>query len=155
MTIEERFKRLERQSKRQRMALIVMAVALCSVVSMAAREISNFDVVRAKGIVITNDKGEVVVFIGADDDGNGKLTTSYSNGEKSVKILKGDFSINNENGTLATMISAIGGGGKIAVFGKTGMPKVSMIVDDNDDGAMAVWKGKNNLIHFNGHKHSR
>ena len=47
MRIEQRLEQVERQTKRLRMAVVVLATALCGVVSMAATrwEFSEFDVI--------------------------------------------------------------------------------------------------------------
>ena len=49
MSIEQRLEQVERQTKRLRIAVVVLAAALCGVVSMAAKEskVGMFDVVIA------------------------------------------------------------------------------------------------------------
>lgn len=106
MTIEQRLEKLERQNKRQRIGLLVLAVALCGVVSMAATENKYpvFDTVRVKSILVSHsDKDRPVISISTDSDGNGTIdlwnktdnktitlgTDDYGNGEVGVWNRKG------------------------------------------------------------------
>ena len=64
-TTEQRLERLEKHNKRLTTALTLMAVAMCTVVTMAADEIEEgyvtFDTVFAKRILLTNDYVGVVI----------------------------------------------------------------------------------------------
>lgn len=52
MNIEQRLNQMERQIKRQRIGLFVLAAALCGMVSMAATEseVGHFEELRSKTI---------------------------------------------------------------------------------------------------------
>ncbi len=65
MDIDQRFEQLERPPKRLRIAVVVLATALCGVVSMAAPEWSmveaktgfgDFETVKEKTILLYNDE---------------------------------------------------------------------------------------------------
>ena len=84
MTIEQRLEqqnewivqqnqRIERKNKRLTKALTLMAVAMCTVVTVAATGLKDgrFDTVMAKDILAMNDAGEIIVALSANDDGEG------------------------------------------------------------------------------------
>ena len=73
MTIEQRLDQLEKRNKRLTVALTMMAVAMCAVVTVAAtdRKVGEFDVVKARHIAVMNSAGKVLVSLGADFIGNG------------------------------------------------------------------------------------
>ena len=72
MTIEQRLEQLEKRNKRLTVALTMMAVVVCSVVTMAATGLKdgNFDTVTARTIFVENDAGKIVVSLGANDGGD-------------------------------------------------------------------------------------
>ena len=69
MTVEQRLDQLEKRNKRLTVALTMMAVVVCAVVTMAATgdKIGDFDAVVARSIHVTNDAGDFVVGLGAND----------------------------------------------------------------------------------------
>ena len=78
MTIEQRLEHLEQQNqrtqrtnKRLTVALTMMAVAMCAVVTMAATgdKDGHFDTVTARYIAVTNEAGDTVVDLSATDGG--------------------------------------------------------------------------------------
>ncbi len=84
MTIEQRLDQLEKRNKRLTVALTMMVVAMCAVVTMAAtgekdadfdtltaRNIYVKDAVMAKHLTIGNKTGATVVTLLADEYGNG------------------------------------------------------------------------------------
>ena len=73
MTIEERLDQLEKRDKRLTVALAVLTVAICAVVTMAAtgEKRGDFDVVTARNIFIANVHDGMAV-PGAEE---GKLET--------------------------------------------------------------------------------
>ena len=77
MTIEERLDQLEKRNKRLTAVLTLMAVAICAVVTVAAAELKDgyFETVQTRKIWVTNDAGDVVVSLGANDDGDGFVRT--------------------------------------------------------------------------------
>jgi hypothetical protein len=73
MTLEQRVDPLEKRNKRLTVALTMTVVAMCAVVTMAAtgEKYSGFDTVVARHIAVVNDAGEIVVSLGANDNGDG------------------------------------------------------------------------------------
>ena len=73
MTIEQRMDQLEKRNKRLTVALTMTVVAMAAVVTMAATgdKDGNFDTVMARHIYVTNNAGDIVVSIGANDGGDG------------------------------------------------------------------------------------
>jgi hypothetical protein len=73
MTMEQRMDQLEKRNKRLTVALTMTVVAICAVVTMAATGEKNgvFNMVTARHIWVTNDTGDTVVSLSADDGGNG------------------------------------------------------------------------------------
>jgi outer membrane protein assembly factor BamB len=95
MTIEQRLEQVEQQNqkiqrtnKRLTVALTMMAVAMCAVVTMAARDLKDgyFDTVQTRKIWVTNDAGDTVVSIGASDYGDGLVYTYSANGKELVRL---------------------------------------------------------------------
>ena len=135
MTIEQRLEQVEQQNqriqrtnKRLTVALTMMAVAICAVVTVAAtgEKIGDFDIVRAnavtaRNIFVTNDAGDPVVILGTTDIGDGAVTTWSAKGKELVALGA------NENG------------GAVAVSNKTGEGVVQMHVDEYGNGV--VWAG--------------
>jgi len=89
MTIEQRLEqvehqnqRIQRTNKRLTVVLTMTVVAMAAVVTMAATELKDgyFDKVVANAVVtrtvvVQNDAGVPVVFLGATDVGNGLVMT--------------------------------------------------------------------------------
>jgi hypothetical protein len=97
MTVEQRLEQLERKTNRLRIAVVVLAAALCGVVSMAATEstVSRFDTVAADSIVakkiyVQNEKGKLAVSLGADDNG-GDIYVWNKTGEGIVTLGADDY----------------------------------------------------------------
>ena len=63
MTVEQRLEQLEKRNKRLTVALTMTVVAMCAVVTMAAtgEKYSEFDIVKARHIFVTNDAGDIGV----------------------------------------------------------------------------------------------
>ena len=131
MSIEQRLEQVERQTKRLRIAVVVLAAALCGVVSMAATEgEGSFEVIFAKRIYVQNDKGEAVIRLTSTDSGAGLITTRSATYKPSVMLYS------NENG------------GEISVFNKTGEEIVTIGADDYGNGEVGAWnrKGKGRIL---------
>jgi hypothetical protein len=77
MTIEQRLEQLEKRNKRLTVALTMTVVAMCAAVTMAATGEKDgvFDTVKARHILVTNDAGDIVVSLGANDGGDGVVWT--------------------------------------------------------------------------------
>jgi hypothetical protein len=133
MTVDERFEqlerktqRLEKRNKRLTVALTLTVVAMCAVVTMAAtdRKISDFDVVTARNIFVTNDSGDPVVILGTTEIGDGAVTTWSAKGKELVALGA------NENG------------GAVAVSNKTGEGIVQMGADEYGNGVVGAYNRK-------------
>ena len=109
MSIEQRLEQVERQTKRLRMAVVVLVATLCGVVSMAAvqwkgefRQLWS-EWMRTKAVIVTNAEGHHVIHLGPDEHGNGMITLYQNNGEKTVTIgaeeLEGMIELRKKNGT--------------------------------------------------------
>jgi hypothetical protein len=100
MTIEQRMDQLEKRNKRLTVGLTRMAVAMCAVVTMAAtgEKRGDFDTVQARHIWVTNDAGDMVVALGANDVGGGLVRTQSAKGKDLVMLTSTD----NGNGAVTT-----------------------------------------------------
>ena len=115
MSIEQRLEQVERQTKRLRMAVVVLVATLCGVVSMAAiqwkgefRQLWSDTLkvntwMRTKAVLVTNAEGHHVIHLGSDEHGNGTITLYLNDGEKAVTIgaeeLEGMIELRKKNGT--------------------------------------------------------
>ena len=88
MTIEQRLYQLEKRNKRLTIALTMTVVEMCAVVTMAAtgEKYSEFDIVKARHIFVTNDAGDIVVGLGANDGGDGLVWTRSAEGKELVRL---------------------------------------------------------------------
>ena len=154
MSIEQRLEQVERQTKRLRIAVVVLATALCSVVSMAATQIEvaagNFDLVRAKNIIaenviVENSKSVPLIEIGADDNGHGMIYTRNSKGEELVSLR----SITPE-GTMSSIKTTVINSDltlteSVIVESSEG-PVAGIKTDDNGNGVMYTRNSKDEII---------
>ena len=109
MSIEQRLEQVERQTKRLRMAVVVLVATLCGVVSMAAVQWKGefkqvwSEWMSTKAIFVTTAEGRRVIVLGVDENGNGLITLHLNNGEKAVTIgaedVEGMIEHRKENGT--------------------------------------------------------
>ena len=138
-TIEERLDQLEKRNRRLTAALAVLTVAICAVVTMAATGLKDghFDVVTAdrvvaRNIYVENDAGEFVVSLGANDTGNGLVSTYSAQDKQLVKLTstRGDE------------------GGLVVVYNKTGEDVVQLGVDEYGNGVVGAFnrKGKGRTL---------
>ena len=113
MTVEQRLEQLEKRNKRLAVALTLTVVAMCAVVTMAATGLKDghFDTVTARHIWVTNDTGDTVVSLSADDGGNGMV---------SMKSAKGK--------DVVTLERRVDGEGSVTTYGPNGKPQVFSIV---------------------------
>jgi hypothetical protein len=95
MTVDERFEqlerktqRLEKRNKRLTVALTMTVVAMAAVVTMAATGEKDgvFDTVKARHILVTNDAGDIVVSLGANDGGDGVVWTQNLAGQVLINL---------------------------------------------------------------------
>ena len=149
MDLEQRFEQLETKTRRLQMAVVVLAAALCGVVSMAAtgEKRGDFDIVTARYINVKNEAGDYVVRLRANPegdgeisthsakgndlvvltatvDGNGKLTTYHPDGKTLVKLTGtargGIVKTYQPNGKELVSVSTSDSGGSITVYDKSG-----------------------------------
>jgi len=167
--VEQRLDQLEKRNKRLTVALTMTVVAMCAVVTMAATGLKDghFDKVVARHIFVTNEAGQIIVALGASDDGNGLIqtlsakgkmlvalnstvegkgtvTTYHPNGKKLVDLgstVDGNGTVKTyqPNGKTLVRLTATDNGGMVAVVNKTGEGIVSMGADDYGNGV--VWAG--------------
>ncbi len=105
MSIEQRLEQVERQTKRLRIAVVVLATALCGVVSMAATDgdigvfsavqtdvvfaknvVADMAVVRSLSVANDNDGERVVIYLGSDGKDNGMLKLYNKTGESIINL---------------------------------------------------------------------
>ena len=132
MTIEQRLEKLEKRNKRLTVALTMMAVTICAVVTMAAtgEKYSDFDTVTARYIAVTKDAGKIIVSLGANDGGDGMVLTQSAKGKYLVKLSSSDS------------------GGLVYVYNKTGEFVAEMSADEYGNGLVGAWnrKGKGRTL---------
>jgi hypothetical protein len=149
MTIEQRLEQLEfqnqhieRKNKRLTAALVVMAVAICAVVTMAAtgEKYSDFDVVTARTIFVKNDAGMIIVSLGANDAGDGLVNTSSAQGKDLVTLSatmsgKGMVTTSAPNGKeLVTLTATTRGEGAVRTYAPNGKVLVRLGTTADDTG---------------------
>ena len=168
MTMEQRMDQLEKRNKRLTVGLTMMAVVVCAVVTMAATgdKDGTFDTVAARSIYVTNDAGDLVVVLGANDGGDGLVYTQSAkgkdlvmlgstvddqgtvatyqpNGKKLVSLGAtmggGSVTTYQPNGKELTALGTSPNGGLVYVYNKTGEHIVQMHADEYGNGV--VWAG--------------
>jgi hypothetical protein len=153
MSIEERVELLECQNKRQRWALLVLAVALCGVVSMAATVMKdgNFNNIRAKSLYIENEVGDVVISIDSNESGNGSIVMFSTENDASLSLVIDDESafigIGDEYQTFAALSGGSKFGGRLGIFNKTGEQIAVIAPNKEGKGVLGLWdrKGKGRI----------
>tara|TARA_Y100001978_G_C23628659_1_gene402257 strand:- start:479 stop:964 length:486 start_codon:yes stop_codon:yes gene_type:complete len=152
MSIEQRLEQVEKQTKRLRVAVVVLATALCGVVSMAAKDSTEsiygvFDTVIAKRIFVQNDKGKIKVALSSSTDGGVVQTFYGKTGVQSVVL----GSVGGGEGTVMTYaksgkelvkLSSTDNGGAAVVYNKTGEGIVSLWADEYGNGEVVSWNRK-------------
>ena len=153
MSIEQRLEQVEKQTKRLRIAVVVLATALCGVVSMAVTESEDgyFDAVYAKRIFVLNEKGEMEVGLINTDNG-GSIATFGLEGEPLVALdatiyTEGKITLYGDTpGALVQLGSTGDGDGSIETYAqKTGKPLIRMTGTD-DGGELRVYNKTGNPI---------
>ena len=84
-TIEQRIEQLERRVKRYRWGMVVLAVGLCAVVSIAATSTrgTTHEVLRTRRLEVVNAAGANVAVLVVDDEHGGMLSI-YNNAGQMV-----------------------------------------------------------------------
>jgi hypothetical protein len=148
MNLEQRVDQLERQTKRQRLALVVMAVALCGMVSMAATvdDVGRFDSIITKAVIVLNDDGVGVASMGSDPAGNGGIMTLSALGKMGVFVssntLTSSISMYQPNGKKLIELGSNDNGGGIFVYNKTGEDIVQVGADEYGNGVVGAYNRK-------------
>jgi hypothetical protein len=155
MTVEQRLDQLEKRNKRLTVALTMTVVAMCAVVTVAATGDKDgyFDTVQTRKIWVTNDAGDTVVSIGANDYGDGLVYTSSAKGKELVSLsaAESDYGMvttYQPNGKKSVGLSGTENGGAIVVFNKTGETIVTLDADEYGNGEVGAWnrKGKGRTL---------
>jgi hypothetical protein len=131
MSIEQRLEQVERQTKRLRIAVVVLAAALCGVVSMAAKgdDIGNFKEIYAKEIYAT----KIVV----------KDPKSPTDIHMVVHRFGGGITIDNANESSVNLsANSHENGGSIFLTNKTGDQVITIGADDYGNGEVGAWNRK-------------
>ena len=140
MTIEQRLDQLEKRYKRLTVALTMMAVVMCAVVTVAATGLKDgeFDMVTVRHISVMNAVGEIVVVLGSTPvDGNGLITVQSAEGKGMV--------------TMATMGD---NGGWVSIYNNTGEEIIELRADEYGNGKVGAYnrKGKGRTLAATGEK---
>jgi hypothetical protein len=138
MSIEQRLEQVERQTKRLRIAVVVLAAALCGVVSMAALDLKDgqFNWLTARAFMVysasTDPKGSTAkVAIDApiknisDGEGDGRIRLFNRDGRQVIEIGA------NEDGS-----------GFLVIGNKTGETIITLQADDYGNGEVGAWNRK-------------
>ena len=145
--VEQQNQRIQRTNKRLTVTLTMMAMTIFAVVTVAAtsEKISDFDIVRARHIAVTNEAGEVVVTLGTTDIGDGAVNTWSAKGKDllalgaSVDGDSGAVRLYRPNGKALVELGTSDNGGLVYVFNKTGESIAQMRADEYSIGV--VWAG--------------
>ena len=142
MTMEQRMDQLEKRNKRLTIALTMMAVTMCAVVTMAATgdKVGDFDTVRAKNVFVENaimaqsvavisGENKLAVSLGVAGDGNGTVTTYETIGSELF-------------GEILVDLTASANGGLVEVFNTAGEDVVQMYADDYGNGVVGAYNRK-------------
>ena len=134
MSIEKRLEQVERQTKRLRMAVVVLATALCGVVSMAAigNDVGYFKTIYAQQIYAQHIKirdpsanSPWAILLYSNEDG-GMIVVNSMNTESNVNIAAFDH--------LES--------GSIKVFNKTDEEIITLEADEYGNGEVGAWNRK-------------
>jgi hypothetical protein len=178
MTIEQRLEQVEQQNqriqrtnKRLTVALTMMAVVVCAVVTMAAtgdkdgdfdtvttgsisvRNGSNIEVIRigpgafGNEIVVNNDQGKNALWLGSGSYGDGFLQTFSDSGKMLVRLGK---SINADGALIVysaelkeiVSLQSDEDGGWVKVYNKSGETIATMQADEYGNGVVGAWNRK-------------
>ena len=113
----------------------------------------DFDTVTARSIYVTNDAGEIVVILDADDYGDGVVVARSAKGKLLVQLGatvddEGAITTYGPNGKVLVALSATDNGGAIQVSNKTGESIVNMYADEYGNGVVGAYnrKGKGRTL---------
>ena len=81
MSIEQRLEQVERQTKRLRIAVVVLAAALCGVVSMAARQYDRLEVGTLKATSV------YAKYIAIEELMGGRVVAGISSADNSERLF--------------------------------------------------------------------
>ena len=110
-------------------------------------------ILEAQHVWVNNDAGKTVVGLGADDDGNGLVTTNSAQGKDLVDLSatvdgEGTVTTYQPNGKRLVTLSASDSGGLVYVYNKTGEFIAEMSADEYGNGVVGAWnrKGKGRTL---------
>ena len=142
MAMEQRMDQLEKRNKRLTIALTMMAVTMCAVVTMAVTgdKVGDLDTVRAKNVFVENavmaqsvavisGENKLAVSLGVAGDGNGTVTTYETNGSELF-------------GKILVDLTASPNGGLVEVFNTAGEDVVQMYADEYGNGVVGAYNRK-------------
>ena len=158
MTIEERFKRLERTNRRYRWG-IVITITLVAIAEIVATVILIGyyvpDVIRARSFEVVNEEVTPVVRLHADFDGNGAVATSSAKGTTLVELSAneggdGIVQTSSPNGTRLVELKSTEGGndGAVVTSSAKGTPLVVLSGDEDGGAFLLNNKTDDTVIHM-------
>ena len=155
--IEQQNQRIERKNKRLTVALTLMAVAICAVVTVAATgdKRSEFgtvvaDTVAARSIYVTNEAGKIVMNLGVNDIGGGSFSLYSAEGKRMIELNttgsgnEGKVTTYQSNGKILVDIgvTAAGNGGLVDVYNILGESIAQIFADVYGNGVVGAFNRK-------------
>jgi hypothetical protein len=128
MSIEQRLEQVERQTKRLRIAVVVLATALCGVVSMAAKgnDIGYYKKIFAEEIIVRDPSANNPQPIWLLPVGEGGMIVVSDDSKSSVSMVALDHQSS----------------GVIRVHNKTGEEIITLQADEYGNGEVGAWNRK-------------
>ena len=154
MTIEQRLEHLERRANRYRNVLVLLVICVFAVelIEDTIDDEIDGEIIRAKGLEVTNDEGQVLISAGSDTSGDGQLTVNSKTGKELIYAGadeggNGQLTVNSKTGKQLIHAGAGGSGNGFgfAGFNKTGEGVVEMYADD-DGNVVVNRKGKGRTL---------
>ena len=149
MDTDQRFEQLEKQTKRLRIAVVVLATALCSAMVMGATYAKTGDIGDLKALYcdsIYSHTIEVERIRLMDGDGNMHMSISTNPADGFIqgrtKPMPQISMYMPNNFKKAVHIGIDESGGRIAVGNKTGETIVTLSADDYGNGEVGAWNRK-------------
>jgi hypothetical protein len=151
MTVEERLECLERRANRYRNALVLLVMSVCAVALIGAT--ADDGIIRAKGLVITNDEGLSVIIAARTENGEGLLMVKSKTGKDLIyagATVEGNGLLTVSSKTGQDLIyagSTVEGNGLLTVSSKTGQDliyandgiiRAKGLVITNDEGLSVI-----------------
>lgn len=144
MGLEERVEKLERQLGRLRAVAVGLGLALSATLLAGAIErdaaVQEFQIIRARDLLIVNGQGQIMCSVGEDGEGNGRLVLG-SRTDKQVFVAGADergngqllISSSTDQGVFSALVDA-DGNGRLLIGSSTQRPLVSAGADKRGNG---------------------